>query len=182
MTESYQEYLNKLQKRGSKPHHIGHCLGTREAWKWVRKNHWKELKDTPCDSSLYSNIINSVNLMLIEQLFEGHSIEFPHQMGRIALTVTTPRVYMKDGKVRDTYNQDWKKTLEYWYNNPEARKTHKPIKWVQKDCYFIRYYKDCAHFNNRFFYQFRPNRSLLKKMGNIVQTRKIKAETLEDYG
>lgn len=180
--EGFQEFLNNLQKRGSKPHHISHCLGTRDAWKWVRKNHWEALRGIHCEQSLYSKIINEVNLILSEQILEGHEIEFPHQMGKIVLSAVSSKVYIKDGEVKNTYNIDWKKTLDYWYQNPEARESHKPIKWVQNNLYYIHYYKKHAHFNNRFFYQFRPNRSLLKKMGKVVQTRKIKAEILEDYG
>lgn len=181
-TTSYQEFLNKLQKRGSKPHLIRHCLGARDAFHWVRKNRWEALDGRHCDKLLYSQIVSEVNRILSEQLLEGHMIEFPYQMGFLVLNKTPNKVYMEDGKVKTTYNINWKRTLEYWYENPEAGNTHIPLKWVQKNKYFIRYYKRDAHFRNRFFYQFRANRSLMKRLGEMMKTRKINAEILEDYG
>jgi len=177
---TYQEFLNKLQKRGSKPHTIRHCLGSRDAFHWVRKNKWEALDGKHCDKLLYSQIVSEVNRILSEKLLEGHMIEFPYQMGELVLNKLPTKVYFDENdEIKNTYGVNWKRTLEYWYENPEAAGTHIPLKWVQKHRYFIRYYKRDAHFRNRFFYTFRTSKSLLKRLGKMIQTRKINAEILE---
>lgn len=175
----YQEFLHKLQKRGSKAHHIGHCLGTRDAFRWVRKNKWKLLGGQTCDMYLYSKIINSVNLQLIDSLFEGHTVIFPHQMGSLLLVSTEGGVAMEGDEVKTNYKTDWKKTLQYWYEDEEARNSHKTVKCVQNRLYYIHYCKCGARYGNRGFYRFRPNRSLLKKLGKVLAERQVNTEILE---
>lgn len=178
--EDYQEFLSRLQKRGPRTHTIRHCLGSRDAFHWVRKNKWEALDGKHCDKLLYSRIISEVNKILAEQLLEGHRIEFPYQMGELVLNKTPNKVYFDENdEVKNTYGVDWKRTLEYWYENPEAADTHIPLKLIQKHRCFIRYYKRNAHFKNRLFYSFRTSKTLLKRMGKMIRTRKINAEILE---
>lgn len=176
--EDYESFLNTLQKRGSKPHHISHCYGSRDAWKWVRKNKWKELGNKPCDQSLYSNVISHVNQILAEKLIEGNEIVFPYQMGSLRLSSTDTKISIENGKVSTNCCTDWKRTLEYWYEDKEARESHKTIKWVQKKLLFVRYYKKSATFRNRRFYSFRLNRSLSKALGRNYAKRTLNAESL----
>ena len=173
--EQYQEFVGKLQKRGSKPHKISHCLGSRDAWKWVRKNKWEALHGEPFDQLLYSKIINEVDKYLVESLFEGHEIEFPHQMGGLILLKNKPKVALEGDKIKDNYLVDWKKTLEYWYEHPEARETHRPIKRVSNELFYILYTKKKAVYSKKRFYNFRINRSMLRTLGRLIETRKINA-------
>lgn len=177
--EDYQEFLNKLQKRGSNKYHISHCLGSRDAWKWVRKNKWECLKGQTCTSTLYSNIISTVNRMLAEQLLEGHEIEFPHQMGSLKLISVSPIVKNINGKIVTNYRTDWKKTLELWFTDKEARESHLPIKRVQNKIYHIRYNKKKAVYLNKSIYDFRLNRSLVRKLGEALERGKILTEAVE---
>ena len=176
--EDYDSFLNTLQKRGSKPHHISHCYGSRDAWKWIRKNKWKELDGKPCDQSLYSNVVSYVNQILVEKLLDGHEIVFPYQMGSLRVSSKQTNVTIENGSVKTNCSTDWKRTLEYWYEDEGAREAHKIIKWVQKRLVFIRYYKKAATFKNRRFYSFRPNRSLIKTLGKTYARRAISAEPI----
>lgn len=175
--EEYQEFLNKLQKRGSKPHKIGHCLGSRDAWKWVRKNKWKALKDKPCEQSLYGQVINTVNQYLIERLLEGHRLEFPYKMGTLNVIHTASRVYMKDGKAVANYKTNWKATLKSWYEDPELKNGHIRIRHIANKIYYIRYSKAGASFANRSMYLFRANRSLLKRLGAALVKGNVVSES-----
>jgi hypothetical protein len=89
----YQEFVGKLQKRGSKPHKISHCLGARDAFNWVRRNHWESLKGKHIDKLLYSQIISEVHKVLVDMLPEGHEVEFPYQMGSLVLSCTPAKVF-----------------------------------------------------------------------------------------
>jgi hypothetical protein len=174
----YQDYLSEIQRRGSHPYSINHCLGVRDAWKWVRKNHWEDLNGIPCDPSTYSKIINSINLFLVNQLLEGHYIQFPHQMGGLKLTSKTTKIALEGGVVKNDYPIDWKRTLRYWYEDSQAREAKQCIKRIQRRKYFIRYVRHGTFYKNRKLYSFRINRSLIKKLGKKVTEERIVAETL----
>ena len=175
----YQEFLNKLQKRGSKPHRLKHCLGSRDAFHWVRKNKWKALGGAPCDKLLYSKIISEVNKQLLEMLLEGHEIEFPYQMGSLLVNRTPAKVRIVDGVIETNYKINWKKTLQFLYEDKEALEEHKRIKNVNPYIYSIRYYKRKAVFLNKRFYYFRINRSLRKKLGLESVRCELPAEQIE---
>lgn len=177
--EDYDSFLNTLQKRGSKPHSISHCLGSRDAWKWVRRNKWKELGGKPCDQSLYSKVVSHINQILAERLLEGYEIPFMHGMGSLRLSSMEAKVSIENGKVVTNCCIDWKRTLQCWYEDKEMRDAHKTLKWVQKKLYFVRYYKGQAVFKNRRFYSFRPNRSLVKALGRNSARSRLNAESVD---
>jgi hypothetical protein len=175
----YQEFLGTLQKRGSKPHKISHCLGARDAFNWVRANHWKATEGKTVDKLLYSQIVSEIHKTLVEYLLEGHEIEFPYQMGSLVLTRVPAKVFYEDGELKTNYRTDWKKTLDYRFNeDPEG---HKLIKRIQPFIYAIKYYKKMARYHNRKFYHFRPNRSLVRTLGKEVEKGKLNAETVRGY-
>lgn len=174
--EEYQEWLGRLQKRGSKPYKLGHCLGARDAFHWVRKNKWKALEGKPCDKLLYSQIISAVNKELAELLLEGHRIEFPHQMGSVLLSCYPAKVKVVDGEIKTNYKNDWQKTLQYMWENRGEEGEHTRIKRVETRICRIRYSKKGARFQNRYFYLFRANRSLARTLGRLSAKQKINAE------
>lgn len=173
----FQQYLNILQKRGSKPHKLSHCLGSRDAFEWVRRNHWEATGGQRIDKLLYSQIISEVNRELMELLLEGHEIEFPYQMGTLIISRTPAKVFYKDGQLQNNYRTDWKKTLEYKFN--EDPDSHVRIKRIQPFIYGIRYYKKKARYHNQHFYLFRANRSLVKTLGAAIERGKVNVEQLE---
>jgi hypothetical protein len=177
--EDYQEFLNRLQKRGSKPHRISHCLGARDAFHWVRKNKWKALDGSTCSKLLYGKIIHEVHRELVDMLLEGHEIEFPYQMGSLVLNCIPAKVYDIDGQIFTNYKRDWKKTLEYLYTDKEALEGHKRIRRIAPYVYNVRYYKRKAKFRNRRLYSFRVNRSLVRLVGKAVEKGKVIAEHTE---
>lgn len=165
----YQEFLNSLQNKGSRKQHIGHCLGSRDSWEWVRHNKWVALNGNPCSSTIYSKIINEVNKNLIEVLLDGRVVELPYKLGHLYLKCVKPKAVFKDNMLKDNYPVDWKKTLEYWYKDSNAKEKHKKIKRVQDKLYFLQYDKRKAHYINKTFYSFRINRSLAKKIGKATE-------------
>lgn len=171
--EEYQQFLNKLQKRGNNKHTVSHCLGARDAWKWVRTDKWKALNNKKCSASLYSSVINTVNSILAEKLLEGHEIVFPYNMGSVRLIQVPASIKLKEGKVTNNYRTDWKKTLEYWYSDKEARENKIRIKRVQKYLCSIQYCKQRARYRNQRFYSFRANRSLIRQLGRKIENSRL---------
>lgn len=171
--DEHRDFIGKLQKWGSKPYKIKDCLGARDAFHWVRKNGWKALGGIHCDKLLYSQIISEVNKILAERLLDGHEIEFPYQMGSLLVIRKPPVVHYDGGKLKTNYRTDWKKTIDFICENPDNRLY---IKRVQPFIYSIRYYKRKAKYKNRRFYNFRVNRSLVRKLGAAVEGGRVMAE------
>lgn len=162
-----------------KTHKIAHCLGSRDAWKWVRKNKWKALGGEPFDQLLYSKIINAVNQNIVELVLEGKDVEFPHSMGRLRLIKEKKDVYISDGKVKTTYMKDWDKTLRMWFEDEEEREAHTVIRRVRPYSFKIAHIKDRTAFPNKHFYHFRANRKLNKRLGEMSEWYNINTVELE---
>lgn len=177
--QDYQSFLNRLQKRGSKPHKISHCLGARDAWKWVRRNKWEALDGNPCSQSLYGCIIDTVNEILAEHLIDGHEIELPCRMGSIYLASVPAKVAWEGDELKTNYRTDWLKTLRLYYEDEEARSAHKTVKRVQRDIVFIKYDRTKANYTNKRFYVFRANRSLVRRVGEALEDGRAKAMNLK---
>jgi len=173
-TMNYQQFLNKIQKKGSKPHRIAHCLGVRDAWKWMRKNKWKYLN--PCPQTLYHTIISTVNKHITDILIEGHSVHLPYGMGSIELHSSSPKLERKNGEWKTNYRTDWPKTLKLWYSDEEAMLNHYHVKKQEKIIYYIRYMKTNANYHNKRYYKMRFNRSLIKKLGAALERGRVSAE------
>jgi hypothetical protein len=175
----YQEFLNQLQKRGSKPHKISHCLGSRDAFHWVRKNKWKATGGKTVDKQLYSKIVSEIHKVLVESLLEGHELELPYQMGSLILVRTPSKVYYDNGELKTNYRTDWKKTLNYrFYEDPEG---HQLIKHIEPFIYTVKYYKRGARYHNRKFYNFRANRSLLREVRAAMERGKMNVGTIRSH-
>ena len=97
-------------------------------------------------------------------------------MGNLILTRTPAKVFYEGGELKTNYRTDWKKTLDYRYN--EDRNGHQRIKRVQPFIYKIKYYKRKANYHNRRFYLFRANRSLVRRVGAAVERQGMKVETI----
>ena len=174
--KQYKKFLIATQKQGSKPYKISKCLGSRDAWKWVRRNKWEPMSGTKVSSSLYSQVINAMNKELIQHLFEGKGIEFPYQMGDLSIAASPVRVKEEKGRIITNYRTDWPKTLRCWYEQV-TRTKQQVIKRVQPVIYSIRYSKQKARFKYRHLYSFRPNRRLVRAFWKAVESGEIRGGT-----
>lgn len=171
----YPAFLQEIQCQGSHPHLIHGSLGSRDVWKWVRKNGWKLLGGKKCDPSTFSTIIKRTNEILADYLLAGHSVEFPYQMGTLMLIGLPSRVTVKGNELKNNYKVDWKKTLEWWYEDAEARKNKTCVKRIQKTLYYIRYSKGKACYRNQKYYRLKISRRLIRALGKKIETERVNA-------
>ena len=166
------EFKKAVLKMGSHPHEITHCVGTREAWKYVRKNKWKDL-GSPVTSSMYSEIVNLMNKALIEEALTGHKVVFPYGMGSMQI-VDEPVTIKPDGSNNCLVN--WKRTLEWWYDDPQAYKARKVLKTPAKSVVRASFTK--GNFKNRRFWAFRFNRSLKRMITKLSDKMRFNAKNI----
>ena len=74
-----------------------------------------------------------------------------------------------NGKLVNTNPINWDKTLELWFNDPEAHKEKILVREDRKENYFFRYNTLNADYTNKCFFDFYINR-------DIVNTTRAKAK------
>lgn len=90
---------------------------------------------------LYSDIIQDINRLLIKNFYLGKDIVFPFKLGKIELRKYPTYSKIVDGKLKDNYSINWKKTKELWANDKEARENKTLIRIYSKYNYKIHYSK-----------------------------------------
>ena len=113
--------------------------------------------------------------MLVDELCRTGHITLPFRMGEIQAFKKTPKSYIYNNKVVTTKSIDWDKTLEMWYNDPEAHK-NKTLIYRDADSVFIRYIKNQAIYKNKYFYDFTVCKDARIKIRNSFNTNKLKLQ------
>ena len=156
----YEEFRKRVI-RGNEHHtfEVTNSNGTKEAWRWLKKNRWLDLGQ-PVTEREFVIIIKTINLHLRDQLIQGKDIDLPHRMGRIEIRRFEAKLEFKDGKLITNLPVDWKRTLELWYEDESAKESKTLIRQENRTRYSIHYDRTKALYNNKAFYQFIPNRDV----------------------
>ena len=166
------DFKKEVTRVGSHKHIIPHCVGTREAWKYIRRNKWEGIGE-PVESSLYSEIINLMNKELVEDMLGGHTVVFPYGIGSMKI-VNEPVRIKPDGK--NNCLVDWKGTLEWWYSDPSAHSARKVLKRLSKSVVRASFCK--GNFTNRRFWLFRFNRDLKRFITKMSDKMRFNAKNI----
>ena len=86
-------------------------------------------------------------------------------MGRIVVVRKPYNSWIApDGKRRTSRRIDWDKTLNLWYEDDEAYKNKTLIYFEGEDRNIIMYEKRNAVYKNKFYYDFKPNRDITRRV------------------
>lgn len=172
---NYNSFRKKVIKaKTKKKFKVRNSYGTKQAWRWLKKNNWLDLNTTVTEKE-YGAIIREVNKELVNSLFEGHDITLPCRMGRIELRKYVPRIEYKDDKLVTNLPVNWQQTLKYWHEDSEAHKNKILIRQEVKEVFRIIYVKKSANYNNKSFYQFIPHREVKVELSKRIKENKIDA-------
>lgn len=164
--KEFQEIITK--KRTKKKAKVSNSWGVYDVYKHIRKNGWYNIGRPLKEHEFYS-IIRGINLLLAEEILKGNSVKFFHRMGHLDLRKKEHGVYLKDGKLVNTYPVNWNDTIKLWYEDEEARKNKTLIRLNSKYVYHVQYSKYRACYKNRRFYEFALNRFIKQKLKeNII--------------
>lgn len=171
----YNEFRAKtLKLRGKKNFKITNSYGTKEAWRWVKKNKWLNIGQ-PITEHDFRIIINSLNLFLQDQLLQGHDINLPLNMGRIEVRKYKTHIKIDQEGLKTNMGVDWKRTLELWNDDIEARNNKQLIRVESKEIFKFYYNKQRAKYKNKSFYEFTPTRSFKKRLSDKIKDNEIDA-------
>lgn len=174
----YSDFRKKIVKAGSHKFKVTNSNGTKEAWRWIKKNKWLNIGQ-PITEREFGLIIKTINQTLQDQLLEGKDIKLPHQMGRIEVRKFNGEVKFKDGKLHTTLPIDWERTLKLWYEDEECYKNRTLVRFEDREIFSIFYNRNMAKYNNKSFYQFIPTRTLKKRLKQKIDSGNFDALLLK---
>lgn len=178
---NWLEFKNKvLNLNGHRVHKINNSIGVYDIYKYIRKNKWFNL-DRPITEHEFYSIIRTVNNYLVDNLLEGYDIKLPCRMGTIELRKYSPKIKIKDNKVKTTLPIDWDRTLKLWYEDQESYKNKTLVRMNEKEVFKIFYNRNKANYNNKVFYDLRFMRGLKLKLKEKIKEGLIDAFKLNKY-
>ena len=163
--------FKKRVKNVSAPrkHKVRNSLGVGAAYLYVQSNKWFNIGH-PIKESLFQQIIRGVNSQLALELAEGRNVVFPLNMGTLEVRKSDRFVRFNNGKIETNYRINWDKTLELWAEDKEAYNERKLIRDVDsKERYTIFYNRKTANYENKSYFQFRPNRGIIVTLGQNIK-------------
>lgn len=174
----YAEFRKNIVKaKGQHNFKVRDSNGTKEAWRWIKKNKWLNIGQ-PVTEREFGLIIKTINLYLQDQLLQGKDSVLPHRMGRIEIRKFKTTIAYRDGKLITNLPVDWEKTMKLWYEDKEAYKNRQLVRHEMKDRFTIYYNKHLALFKNKVFYQFSPTRAFKKRLAQSILNKGIDAPLL----
>ena len=174
----YKEFNTKLKKGDQKKHaKVRGSFGVYDIYKLIRKHQWYDIGRPLKEHEFYS-IIRSINRLLANEIANGNKVIFPCRMGNLEIRKSKRGVYLIDGKLINTYNVDWGRTMRLWYEDEESRNNKTLIRCENKYVYSVRYNKFNATFENKSFYGFDTNRFIKLALQENIKQGKI--DTLYD--
>lgn len=170
----YQEFGKRIRKAyGKKEAKISGSYGVLDAFKWIRKNKWFDIKQK-VTLEQFRKIVKGINEILKEELLEkGTDIYFPQRLGRLDLIKFDTKKEFINGKLKTNLRPNWGATLKLWYEDPESRENKVIIRYDQKEIYRLRYCH--GKIKNLIFFQFIPPRSFRSKVHEEIRNKKLDA-------
>ena len=172
--ETLAEFRNKVShpEGSTRNYKVKGSVGVYDMYKYIRKNHWFNIGRPVTEKEFYA-IIRGINRLLAENIVNGKTVKFPYKMGSLELRKFQVGVSFKDGKLHNTYPINWGKTLQLWYEDPEAHRKKILLRDENPWMFSVRYNKYHAIYNNKQFYQFDVNTFIKKGLSKNIKQGKI---------
>ena len=169
-----------LRLHDSRIHEVTNSLGVYDAYKYIRKNGWFDI-ERPLKEKEFYRIIREVNKSLAAYLVRGGEIKLPHKLGTLEIRKKPTRIAIVNGKLVTTLPIDWDATLKLWQEDEESYQNKTLIRTESKELFKIYYNKKDANYNNKSFYEFRPNVEIKKELSQNIKRGIIDAFIFKGY-
>ena len=157
---SYDNFRKTVLKaEGKHNFEVTNSNGTKEAWRWIKKNKWLNIGQ-PITERQFGLIVKAINSTLQDQLLQGKDVTFPYRMGRLEIRKYKTIIQIREGKVVARLPIDWERTLKLWYEDEESYKNKILVRQEAKEGFVIYYNRTKAVYTNKSFYQFIPLRKI----------------------
>lgn len=154
--DNFRREVLKVDK--PRVHKVKNSLGVYDAYKWLRKNKWLNMK--PISEHDFYAIIRAMNKALAKNFLHLGSIKLPERMGEIILRKYPAKITLKNDKVQTNLPIDWDATLNLWSENKDSYEKRTLIRAEEREIFKVLYDKSKALYNNKSFYTFELNRNI----------------------
>lgn len=177
----YTEFKEQVQKiNKSRTHKVTGSIGVYQAYKYIRKNKWFDI-GRPLKEGEFYRIVRKINNYLAEELSRGKEIKLPHRLGTLEIRKRPTRMAIVNGKLVTSLPIDWDKTLQLWYEDKEAFDNKTLVRIETEEVFKVYYNKQSANYNNKSFYEFKPNRELKRRLSKYAREGYLDAYLLHKY-
>lgn len=176
-----EEFIKEVRKlNDTRVHKVTGSIGVYHAYKYIRKHKWYDI-GRPLKEEEFYKIIRRINQYLAEELIKGKEIKLPHKMGTIELRKRPTRVSIVEGKLVTTLPINWDATLNLWYEDKESFDKKTLVRVEDEEVFKVYYNKKDANYNNKSFYEFKPNREIQRKLAKQIKAGNLDAYLLKKY-
>ena len=173
--EDYKEFRAKTLKLNTKKSFkVTNSYGTKEAWRWIKKNKWLNI-GTPITEREFGQIIKAYHKVFIDRLLNGLEVTFPLRMGILEVRKYNTSISFKNGKLKTNLPINWGETLKYWNEDKEAFTNKALIRQENKNVFRVYYKKNKALYNNKSYYNFTVARSLKHLLRDKIKDNRMEA-------
>jgi hypothetical protein len=121
----------------------------------------------------FARILRECNKALMEELMVGaEDYTLPCGLGRISFRKRKNKAYVSNGGIKSTALIDWKKTMELWQSDPQAKRNKVLLRYTNMNT--ARYSFRIAMFNrlfkNKEYFAFRFKRGFKRKFSERINT------------
>lgn len=169
MEQTIEQFKSKILKRDKpRKHTIKNSFGLKDCYDSIKDK-------TDINYKIFSSIIKDINKGIIRKLVEeGKTIYFPYVGKVFLIKKDVPKII--NGKLNQGLCIDWNKTLEWWYEDPEARKNKSLIRQDYSKVLAVTFRKNS--FKNNTFFKFSLCRTAKNILSNNIKECKIDAYEL----
>ena len=168
--EDFRRDVIHLEAR--KKFKVNNSFGVYQVYKLIRKNKWYNIGRPLKEGEFYA-IIRGVNKYLAQEIINGNTVVFPSRMGKLELRKNKVGVSIVDGKLKNTYPIDWYSTLRLWYEDAEEREKKTLVRHNTKQVFSVRYNKNKANYENKWYYEFVLNRFIKRALKDSILKDKV---------
>ena len=176
-----EEFIREVRRlNDTRVHKVTNSIGVYDAYKYIRKQKWFDI-GRPLKEGEFYRIIRKINEYLADELSRGKEINLPYRMGTLEIRKRPTRISIVDGKLVTTLPIDWDATLKLWYEDKESFDNKTLVRLENEEVFKVYYNKKEANYNNKSFYEFRPNREIQRSLTTHIKEGKLDAYLLKKY-
>jgi hypothetical protein len=102
-------------------------------------------------------------------------------MGTLEIRKRPTRIAVVEGKLVTNLPVDWDATLELWYQDEESYNNRTLVRIENEEVFKVYYNKKDANYNNKSFYEFKPNREIKRSLTKSAREGNLDAFVLKKY-
>lgn len=178
-----KEYMRSVRKLNDpRKTVISNSYGLNDAYKYFKKNKPEHLKHSISRAD-FGRAVRAVNLILRDMLLNSKDIIFPEGMGGLELRKVKARIQFQNNWLRTNLRVNWNETLKLWYEDEEARKNKKLVRYETDELFRVFYNRGFIRHKNSWYFRWLTNRNFKKLLKEKVKNKEVEAEYIYiEYG